>query len=316
MGQSPISNDRCIVTLFQAIPLFLDELTYGRNCSPHTRKSYGADLLQFLEFLAGYFDRSAKSIKPADVDLRSVRAFMSRLAASGLSKQTMGRKLSAVRSFFKYLQVRGDCSTNPARPAATPRTAEKTPSFLTRGEIQELLDEPFPDTPLGARDRAILELLYATGIRVGELVSIDLQDLDLQRKSIKVMGKGRKEREVLFGNTAMDAISHYLAERQKLSQKTPGQAALFVNNRGGRLTARSVARRLDARIRQVGMRRGISPHVLRHTFATHLLNNGADIRSIQELLGHASLSTTQRYTSVGIEELMKTYLKCHPRAKN
>jgi integrase/recombinase XerC len=303
------------LTLLEAIPLFLDELAYGRNCSPNTIKSYEGDLEQFLDFLTGYFNIPAEKIEPDEVDLRTIRAFLSHLSAAGRGKRSLGRKLSAVRSFYKYLQLRGECGGNPAGLASTPRAGQSAPSFLTRGEVKDLLEEPFPDTPLGARDRAMFELLYAAGIRVGELVSINLEDIDRQRRCLRVLGKGRKEREVLFGRAAAAAISDYLGKRLQLVKGRPGEKALFVNHRGGRLTTRSVARRLEARIRQVGLRRGVSPHVLRHTFATHLLNNGADIRSIQELLGHASLSTTQRYTSVSVEELMRTYLQCHPRAK-
>ncbi len=303
------------MTVTEGIPAFLDELTYGRNCSPNTRRGYRTDLLQFLEFLARYGDRPAKDIEPDDVDLRTVRAFMSHLALAGVGKRSLGRKLSALRSFYDYLLRRGACRTNPARLAATPRSGERTPSFLSRGEVASLLDEPFPDTPLGARNRAMLELLYAAGVRVGELVGIDVDELDLDRRGARVTGKGGKEREVFFGDSAARALGDYLERRPGLVRRRPGEPALFVNYRGGRLSARSVARVLAARIREVGLRRGVSPHALRHTFATHLLNNGADIRSIQELLGHASLSTTQRYTSVGVEELMRTYLNCHPRAK-
>jgi integrase/recombinase XerC len=303
------------MTLAEALPLFLDELTYGRNYSPNTRRGYEADLRQFLAFLVKYFDKPAGSITPGEVDLRTVRAFLSHLAREGVGKRSAGRKLSALRALFNYLIRRGDCAANPAKLAATPRTGERTPAFLSRGEVTTLLDEPFPDTPLGSRNRAILELLYASGIRVGELTAIDIDDLDLKGRSLRVTGKGRKQREVIFGRAAEAALLAYLESRFLLAKPGADKNALFLNYRGGRLSARSVARMLDARIREVGIRRGISPHALRHTFATHLLNNGADIRAIQELLGHASLATTQRYTRVGVEELMRTYLQCHPRAE-
>ncbi len=303
------------MTLAEAIPLFLDELNYGRNCSPNTVRGYEADLRQFQAFLARYYDRPADGVMPDEVDLRTVRAFLGHLAREGIGKRSMGRKLSALRSFYDYLLRRGDSSINPARLAATPRTGERTPAFLSRGEVSVLLDEPFPETALGARNRAILELLYASGIRVGELVSIDLGDIDLEGRNLRVTGKGRKQREVIFGSTAERALREYLEERPRLIKAKADEQAMFLNNQGGRLSTRSVARLLGARIREVGLRRGISPHALRHTFATHLLNNGADIRAIQELLGHASLSTTQRYTQVGVEDLMRTYLQCHPRAE-
>lgn len=302
------------MTIFEAIPAFLDEMTYGANCSPHTRRGYGSDLVQFLEFLSRYLDLPARGIGPGQVDLRAIRAYLSYLASAGLGKRSLGRKLAAVRSFYSYLRRVGECADNPAAVARTPRAGERTPDFLSRGEVALLLDEPFPDGPLGRRDRAVLELLYSTGARVGELVGIGLDEVDLNARTIRVLGKGGKEREVLFGLKASEALEAYLPARLELLGSGPRHNALFLNSRGGRLTDRSVRRILDARIREVGLRGGISPHALRHTFATHLLNNGADIRSIQELLGHASLSTTQRYTSVGVEALMATYLRCHPRA--
>lgn len=301
--------------LSESIPLFLDELTYGHNCSPHTRRAYETDLGQLLSFTAGYLNRPVKEISTEEIDLTGIRAYLSHLSMGGTSKRSVGRKLSAIRSFFDYLIRRGECSSNPAKLAATPRFGSRTPNFLSRGEVNLLLDEPFPVTALGTRNRAILELLYATGMRVGELVSIDADNIDLKSLSVRVTGKGRKERNVLFGKTAAESLAVYAQRRGELVRRRPDERALFVNCRGGRLSARSVARMLNSRIREVGLRHGISPHTLRHTFATHLLNNGADIRSIQELLGHASLSTTQRYTSVNMETLMSTYLQCHPRAK-
>jgi integrase/recombinase XerC len=303
------------MALVEAVPQFLDELTYGRNCSPNTRRGYEVDLRQFADFLVRYFDRPALEIRPEEVDLRTVRAFLGHLARAGVGKRSIGRKLSALRALFDYLIRRGDCTSNPAKLAAAPRAGERTPAFLSRGEVTTLLDEPFPETPLGARNRAILELLYASGIRVGELTAINVEDLDLKGRSLRVTGKGRKQREVIFGSAAHAALRSYIEKRRLLSKPGAANHALFLNYRGGRLSARSVARMLEARIREVGIRRGISPHALRHTFATHLLNNGADIRAIQELLGHASLATTQRYTRVGVEELMRTYLQCHPRAE-
>ena len=303
------------MTLTELIPLFLDELTYGRNCSPHTRRGYEADLRQFMAFLVDYLGRAAEEVEPEEVDLRTVRAFLSHLAREGVGRRSAGRKLAALRGLFEYAVRRGECESNPARLASTPRTGEKTPVFFSRADVKILLEEPFPETALGARNRAILELLYASGIRVGELVSIDLADLDVKERGLRVTGKGRKQREVIFGRTAAAALKAYIERRHELIKNGAGEPALFLNYRGGRLRSRSVARMLDARIAEVGLRRGASPHALRHTFATHLLNNGADIRAIQELLGHASLSTTQRYTRVGVEELMKKYQECHPRAK-
>jgi len=172
------------MTFAEAVPLFLDELTYGRNCSPHTRRGYQTDLGQFIEFLAGYLDRPTEEISPDEVDLRTVRAYLSYLASRGIGRNSAGRKLSALRSLFDYLLRRGECASNPAALARTPRRGERTPAFLSRTEVTTLLEEPFPDTPLGARNRAILELLYASGIRVGELVAADLADLDLETRGL------------------------------------------------------------------------------------------------------------------------------------
>ena len=297
-----------------AIPAFIDEMRYGRNCSPQTLRAYEADLRQFTAFAADYLVRPLEEIEAGEPDHRAVRAWLSSLALSGSAKSSRGRKLSSLRSFFDYLLRRDALERNPARIVNAPKKEDRSPAFLTRGEAGTLLDEPFEDSPLGVRNRAMLELLYATGIRVGELVGIDVGDFDLTSGGLRVVGKGSKQREVVFGDHARRALEDYLKLRPALRPE-PEQTALFLNHRGGRLTSRSVARILKARIRDVGLQRGISPHALRHSFATHMLNAGADIRSLQELLGHASLSTTQRYTRVGVEELMATYLKCHPRAK-
>lgn len=299
---------------YEAIPAFINEMRYGRNCSKQTLRAYESDLRQFTTFIAEYLSRPLDEVDVEEPDHRAVRAWLSSLALAGAAKSSRSRKLSSLRSFYDYLLRRGAVGRNPARIVNAPKKEDRSPAFLTRGEAATLLDEPFDPGPLGARNRALLELLYAAGIRVGELVSIDLGDFDLESGGLRVTGKGSKMREVVFGDHAREAIEDYLRLRPALKPE-PDQKALFLNHRGGRLTDRSVARILKARIRDIGLKRGISPHALRHTFATHMLNAGADIRSLQELLGHASLSTTQRYTRVGVEELMATYLKCHPRAK-
>lgn len=301
--------------LTDAIPKFMDELKYSKNYSAETLRAYGNDLTQYLSFLVEYLSEKPESITADSADHRIIRAFLSRLGMNGIGNASIGRKLSTLRSFYDYLVRCKSCRKNPAKVLSTPKTGERMPKFISRPDVNLLLDEPFPDSQLGLRNRAILELLYATGIRVGELVGIDLEDIDPEGGNLRVLGKGRKQREVVFGTFAADALRAYLKVRSKLAKKDSEEKALFLNYRGGRLTTRSIARILRDRIREVGLRRGISPHSLRHTFATHMLNNGADIRSLQELLGHSSLSTTQRYTQVGVEELMKTYLDCHPRAK-
>ena len=301
--------------LLEAVPRFLDELAYGQNCSKETIRAYGTDLTQYLEFLEEYLETPAPELDSSIADHRIVRSFLSSLALKGISNNSLGRKLSTLRAFYDFLLRHDACTTNPAKLLKTPKVGERNPEHFSRTEASVLLDEPFEDSPLGSRNKAILELMYASGIRVSELTGINLSDLKMDEKTLRVLGKGSKEREVVFGLIAAAAINAYLKERGKLIKAESAEQALFLNHRGGRLTSRSVARILKARIRDVGLRRGLSPHSLRHSFATHMLNNGADIRSLQELLGHASLSTTQRYTRVGVEELMKTYLDCHPRAK-
>lgn len=302
--------------LVEVLPKFLDELAWGQNCSAQTVRAYGVDLGQFIEFLETYLARPAAQIDADDIDHRIVRAFLSERARQGTGRNSLGRKLSSLRSFYAWLMRVEGARANPARLLKTPRTGERTPAHLTRGETVSLLDAPFAQTPLGRRNRAILELMYAAGLRVGEVVAVDLDDFDLEEGWLRVRhGKGGKEREVLFGAAARAALADWLAVRKTLLGADRQQPALFLNRSGGRLTTRSVARMLKIRLMETGLRLGYSPHALRHTFATHMLNNGADIRSLQELLGHASLSTTQRYTQVSVEELMRTYQDCHPRAK-
>jgi integrase/recombinase XerC len=304
------------MNLKDAIVRFIDELAYGRNVSPETLRAYSVDLIQFAEFLESYYQTKAAELLVDKLDIRDIRAYISSLAERKLSKSTSSRKLSSLRSMFNYLIRIEECSINPAKLISSPRLEEHVPDFLTRGEATSLLDEDFPDTPIGARDKAILELLYGTGIRVGELEKIDLDDIDLRTKSLRVLGKGSKVRDVIFGNSAAKVVSEYLEQRPSLLLAEKDEIALFLNTRGQRMRTRSVSRMLKQRLLAIGLRQGISPHSLRHSFATHMLNNGADIRSLQELLGHSSLSTTQRYTSMGVEDLMKVYLECHPRAKS
>jgi len=293
---------------------FLAYLLDERNYSPATIRSYRSDLDQFLVFLGsrgGGGDPSPEAIDPL-----VVRAFLGWLHERKDSRATIARKLAAVRSFFRYLVREGVLAENPARPVRTPRQEKKLPRFLDESEIRILLETPWTATLKGKRDRALLELLYATGMRVGELVSIDLEDVDLAEETILVLGKGSKERHVLFGGKAKAALLDYLAARRSSPGRAAGRAtdALFVNKGGTRLTDRSVRRILAARLRECAVKHRISPHGLRHSFATHLLDHGADLRAIQELLGHASLSTTQRYTHVSTEQMLRIYNKSHPRA--
>ena len=236
--------------------------------------------------------------------------FLARLHARGLKKSSSARKLAGLRTFFRWLCREGVLTKNPARALLSPRTERRIPTHLEESEVATLLDLP-GDGVVAVRGRALLELLYATGLRCAELVSLDLGEVDLEARMARVVGKGRKERVVPFGGRARDAVKAWLPLRLALS---PESDALFVNQRGGRLTDKSVRNLVAHRIRQVAITRKVTPHTLRHSFATHLLERGADLRTIQELLGHASLSTTQRYTHVNTRHILDIYRKTHPRA--
>jgi integrase/recombinase XerC len=291
---------------------FLAYLRDQRNYSAATVRAYGSDLGQFLEFLGARGTSYLES--PEATDPLVIRAFLGSLHESRESRATTARKLAALRSFFRYLVREGKVAENPARSVRTPKQERKLPRLLSEDEVTKLLETPGTSTLKGKRDRAFLELLYATGMRVGEMVALDLEDLDLAEGDILVMGKGSKERHVLFGDKARAAMLDYLAARRKAPKRGGEPDALFVNSRGGRLTDRSVRRILSVRLRECAVAHKISPHGLRHSFATHLLDRGADLRAIQELLGHASLSTTQRYTHVSTEQMIRVYKKSHPRA--
>lgn len=287
---------------------FLDYLTYERNVSPNTVTSYRDDLDSFIGFLCNdYLTIGRDLLDLKNVDHLAVRSYLAFLARKKLSRSSMARHLSALRSFFKYLMREGVVDANPARTVATPKREKHLPAVLQTADIAVLFEQP-DDSPLGTRDRAWLELLYASGLRISELVAIDIEDLELRARLVKVRGKGSKERIVPFGTKAEEALRAYLATRDD------DEPALFVNYRGERITTRSVRRLFDRYVHAASLRAGVSPHTLRHSFATHLLNAGADLRSIQELLGHASLSTTQKYTHLNDAELIAVYKKSHPRA--
>ena len=290
---------------------FLDHLHYERNASASTTRAYRSDLDGFLEFLKG-----AKLPTRADrIDPLAVRAWLSSLHREGLERSSVARKVSSLRSFFRYLVRQGDLAESPMTRIVTPKVRRKLPRYLNVDEAALVVESPDLDTPLGLRDRALLELLYATGLRVSELCSLSLEDIDLQEVVLRTVGKGRVERMVPFGRRARDAVRAYLAERHRLRGRRIGDPdALFLNYRGGRLSVRSVRRIMEASIQRSAVKHRISPHGLRHSFATHLLDAGADLRSIQELLGHASLSTTQRYTHVSTERMREVYRKAHPRS--
>jgi integrase/recombinase XerC len=290
-----------------AVSAFLRHLDRERNASPHTIRAYGEDLEQFRAHLTEELGREAR---PLDVDHLLIRAFLARLHRRGLKKVSAARKLASLRTFFRYLCREGILERNPARALLSPRMERRIPAHLEESEMATLLEVPGQDAA-GVRARAILELLYATGIRCSELVGLDVSEVDLDGRLLRVLGKGRKERVVPFGTPARAALEAYLDKR---SEQHPRIDALFLNTRGSRLTDRSVRNIVAARVRAVALARRVSPHSLRHSFATHLLERGADLRAIQELLGHTSLSTTQRYTHVNARQLLEIYRRSHPRA--
>lgn len=297
--------------------LFLAHVKYEKNYSPHTVKNYSRDLAEFLDYLEA--GRSGRQIRLDQIDHITIREFLSHLHQRGNKKSSAARKLSALRSFFRYLHREGKIQKNPAKLVNTPRLPQKTPRFLSASQVETLLELPDTESTRGLRDRAMIELLYASGLRVSELVQLDLEDLSLDQRLIKVRGKGKKERLVPFGEKAHESLKRYLpARRNLLERQAPLKelSALFLNLRGGRLTARSFQRNLDQYVQRGALLLDVHPHLLRHSFATHLLNNGADLRSIQELLGHESLSSTQKYTHLSIEQLLKIYRESHPKARS
>jgi len=287
---------------------FLAYLKYEKNSSAHTISSYRGDLAQ----LAGYLEE--KKVTLRGIDNIVLRGFLARLHQKNRKKTTIGRKLAAVRSFFQFCLKKRWLDDNPAKIVATPKQEKSVPSFLSEEEMAAFLDVPPSSRPLDARDRAILELLYATGIRVSELIGINLEEISFEERLIRVRGKGKKERLIPFGRKAEESLVLYLRARTSLLKGRGGENALFLNYRGGRLTPRSVERLVDKYIHLTAINRKVSPHSLRHSFASHLLGRGADLRVIQELLGHSSLATTQKYTHLDLRQLLNVYRKSHPRS--
>jgi tyrosine recombinase XerC len=288
---------------------FLAFLKHEKNASPHTIAAYGRDLREVAAYLK---EREVRWDRAENVILRG---YLAELHEKKRKKSTIGRKLAALRSFYDFCVRTKRAAVNPAKMLATPRQDKRVPSFLTEDETAELLELPRSSKPLDLRDKAILELFYATGIRVSELVGIETADIHFGERLVRVRGKGKKERIVPFGGKAREALEGYSRARRGLAGKgTVGEAAFFVNYRGGRLSSRSVQRMVHKYIRRTAVARKISPHSLRHSFASHLLGRGADLRVIQELLGHASLATTEKYTHVDLQQLLSVYKKSHPRS--
>jgi len=298
---------------------YLKYLQGERNASQHTLLSYGQDLSQFLSFWADE-GRPLEEQQPAAVDHLLVRSYLASLQRHGYSKRSMARKLAALRSFFRYLCRLGVLEQNPADHVSTPKQEQKIPEFLYEDEVVNLLMCPDSRTPLGIRDRALLETLYATGLRVSEVVGLNLRDVDYSLGQVTVFGKGSRERIVPLGSEAIGALGRYLqyARPELLRQRRDGgvlaEQALYLNRFGKRLTARGVRYLVEGYVSHTAIKRKCSPHTIRHSFATHLLNHGADLRSVQEMLGHLNLSTTQIYTHVTKERLKKVYDQAHPRS--
>jgi integrase/recombinase XerC len=297
----------------EALAEFLRHLGLEKNASAHTVKSYREDLTQALEFFRTRLGNEAP--RPEQLTARLLRAYLAWLHEKEYARSTVARRLAAVRSWCRFLCRQGVLANNPAQGLRGPRQEKKLPLFISRDDITRLLEAPPADTPLGLRDRALLETLYSAGLRVSELTGLNVTDVDPEAGVATVRGKGKRERLALLGPPAVAALGRWLPERRGLAGTRAGsQPALFLNRNGTRLSARSVGRLLEKYLKQAGLDPRASPHTLRHSFATHLLDAGADIRSVQELLGHRSLGTTQIYTHVTTERLRESYDKAHPRA--
>lgn len=310
---------------------FVAFLRLNRNASAHTVDAYASDVSQFLIFCARRQQKREDDLVPVDLDRSSLRAYLADLHRHGQARTSVARKLSALRAFTRFLRREGLIESDPIALAVAPRREHKIPAHLSLDEMSRLLEMPDQAEPLGRRDRAILELFYASGLRLSELVGLNLEDVDLRGRMVRVMGKGAKERLVPFNSTTQGALRRWYQDRTSLRggnpADTPARASrrrvsgaeagepLFVNFRGSRLSGRSVQRLVSRYVAACSTRFGISPHALRHSFATHLLERGADLRAIQELLGHVQLSTTQRYTHVNAAQLLDVYQKAHPRAR-
>lgn len=301
----------------EAFEQFLQHLKYERNLSAHTLRNYASDLGQFRDHLLRIERREDISVE--QIDRLTIREWMSSLHAADKKKASIARKLASLRTFFQFLVREGKLESNPAKLVATPRIERKLPNHLSMEDAVRFIETPDINTDLGRRDRAIIEFLYATGIRVSELVGINMGDIDFRERMVRVMGKRKKQRIVPFHDHALQALMLYLETSRKafLNECPPAERderAVFLHRRGGRITTRSVGRLIDKYIKQCADIHDISPHSLRHSFATHLLDQGADLRDIQELLGHARLSTTQIYTQVSMEKMIEVYDRAHPKA--
>jgi integrase/recombinase XerC len=304
----------------QLLEQFFEHLRYERNASEHTLRNYRIDLGQFRDHLAPADPQTGARREPdiRQIDHITIREWLSELHAQQKKKSSIARKVASLRTFFQFLVREGVVENNPAKMVATPRQEKRLPSHLSVEDMVRFIETPDVQTDLGKRDRAILETLYGTGMRVSELTKLNLRDVDFKNKLVKVTGKRRKQRVIPMTETARDAVLLYMTVRNAFLHSAPpaerDEQAVFLNYQGTRITTRSVGRMVDKYILQCAGIHNISPHSLRHSFATHLLDNGADLRHIQELLGHARISTTQIYTHVSMERLIEVYDKYHPKA--
>jgi tyrosine recombinase XerC len=301
------------------IEKYLKYLQVERNASPHTITSYENDLTSFLEFLSRQFETDIEDIDISGVNRLTIRLWLGELSDEGLAKSSISRKVAALRSFFKYAFKRGHIEKNPAHLLVVPKKEKTLPKTVTPEDLHRMLDNVDTDTPKGLQDRAILEVFYGTGIRVSELVGLDLSDVDLKSGQITVQGKGNKQRIIPLGKTAIDILSTFIKQRTELYGKrtdTDAKKAMFLAASGHRIYARAVRYMVEKYLKKESEVTQKSPHVLRHSFATHMLNNGADIRLIKEFLGHANLAATQVYTHTSVDRLKNVYEQAHPRAKS
>ncbi|MDP6938611.1 MAG: tyrosine recombinase XerC [Planctomycetota bacterium] len=296
--------------MVELLSAYLHRLESARGASPHTLRAYSRDLHHFLSFLDGRGLQELSALNP-----RALRAWLGALDERGLAPTTIQRKLSSVRGFLRYLVDEGELEVNPALGLRQRRRPRHLPSVLSEEEIASLLQAPDPKTPLGLRDRALLEVMYSAGTRASETVGLDCKDLDLAHGVARVLGKGRKQRLAALGSHAVRALEAYLGSPDRPRPRRTNPDAVFLGQKGTRLSTRSLERIVARHVVGAGIHRHATPHTLRHSFATHLLNRGADLRSVQELLGHAHLVTTQIYTHVSVERLREVYEKAHPRAE-
>lgn len=300
--------------MYNHIDNFLYYLQIEKNASEHTLENYQCDLFQGLDFFASLLSKPDAKVLPSEINQSLLRSYLVELHKRNLARTTISRKLAAWRSFFRYLCRQDVVAENPLARLAVPKQEKNLPHFLVQDECRALVEVPDLNTSLGLRDRALLETVYAAGLRVSELVGLNVHDIDLITGYVRVVGKGSKERIVPLGSFCVRALKGYLKMGRQKLLAGPDDRALFLNYRGGRLTVRGFRKIINKYVNQLSLKRKVNPHMLRHSFATHLLDNGADLRSVQELLGHVRLSTTQIYTHVTLEKLKQVYKESHPRA--